>query len=470
MSSTLSAIISVVAVVAIVLGNVAMYFLPYSVTMSDITVTNRNTVGESARRYLSTIQEPVTIYLLEPTGAVDYELYLENVAACSPYITLEKVYYANTPEFYTDRGIAFDYANSLYVESARRGDYLSYVNMFSYTNEALGLKDMSISDYQYYYNMFSSNSSYSEYLSVLAYNTIENYNADAMICAIVEYTTKAIIPTSYYLTGHGERELEVEGGAFAGLGFSECVLENGVPADAASLVINAPTSDITEAEKQALLDFLAVGGSITFITSPENIAMPNLMAVLAEYGMTATADIVTVTKPTDSAQTTDETEEKEMTSEFTPLINTQSDITYVFSGVEYTFTLKDTNNITVDSSVKPSLMLTPLLAVTDGDTTYVVAYSAETAAGSRIAWFTGADSYNDAKSLARFCPIYASTWTMIKYESDVSGIPSVVYNPLPEAITDNDALAVSAALIILPIAFMIVGCVIIIRRRRIKAA
>ena len=468
--STLAAAISVVVIVAMVIGNVALYFLPYNVTMSDMTLTNRNTVGEKAQRYLSMINEPVTIYLLEPTGAVDYELYLENVVACSPYITLERVYYANNPEFYTERGITFDYANSLYIESARRGDYLSYVNLFSYTNTSLGLTNMSISDYQYYYNMFSSNSSYAEYLSVLAYNTVENYNADAMICAIVEYITKDIIPTSYYLTGHGERELEVENGAFAGLGFTACTLENGVPADAASIVINAPKTDISVTEKQALLDFLSIGGSITFVTSPENIAMPNLMAVLAEYGMSATEDIVTVTKPTDSTQTSDETQEEEKTSEFTPAINTQSDILYVFSGGEYTFTLDNTNNIQLDATAKPALLLTPLLAVVDGETTYTVACSAETAAGARIAWFTGADSYNDTKSLARFCPIYASTWTMIRYESDVSNIPSVVYNPLSTAITDNDAVAVSAALVILPLAFVVFGCVVVIRRRRIKAA
>ena len=468
--STLFTAASIVVVIAMVLGNVALYFLPYNVTMSDMTLTHRNSVGKKAQRYLSTIQEPVTIYLLEPTGAVDYEMYLESVAACSPYITLEKVYYENTPEFYTDRGISFDYANSLYVESQRRGDYLSYVNLFSYTNAALGLTDMSISDYQYYYTMFSSNSSYAEYLAVLAYNTVENYNADSMICSSVEYAVKEIIPKSYYLTGHGERELEANDGAFAGLGFTSCTLENGVPADAASLLINAPATDITEAEKQALLGFLARGGEITFITSPENISMPNLMAVLAEYGMSATEDIVSVTKPKDSTQNTEETQETEKTSEFNPTINTQSDIMYLFSDPKYTFSVKDTNNITYDKSVKPSLMITPLLIARDGDTTYTVACSAETAAGARIAWFTGAESYNDTKNLARFCPIAASTWTQIKYESDVDNIPSVVYNPLSTPITDNDAVAVSAALIVLPIAFVAVGCVMIIRRRRVKAA
>ena len=141
-----------------------------------------------------------------------------------------------------------------------------------------------------------------------------------------------------------------------------------------------------------------------------------------------------------------------------------------FSGVEYTFSLNNTNNITVDKSAKPSLILTPLLAVVDGETTYTIAYSAETAAGSRIAWFTGAEAFNDSKSLARFCPIVASTWTLIQYESDVTNVPAVVYEYRSTAITDNDAVAVSVALIVIPIAFVIVGCIIVIRRRRMKAA
>ena len=483
--STLSAIVSIVVLTAMVLGNVALYFLPHSVMMSDMSLTNRNMVGEKAQRYLSSIDEPVTIYLLEPTGTLDYELYLESVAACSPYITVERVYYNNTPEFYSEKGITFDYANSLYVESEKRSDYLSYANFFTYTNATLGLSGISASEYQYYYNLFATNESYADYLSVLMYNTVENYNADAMICALIEYVTKDIIPTSYYLTGHGERALEMENGAFAGLGFSECTLENGMPADAASLIINAPTSDISEAEKQILLDFLAHGGSITFITNSENIAMPNLMAILAEYGMSATEEIVTVTKPADTTQTTEQSEDQsgdqsgdqtgdqpsseEKTSVLTPAINAQSDIMYLFSDAKYTFDVKDANSITFGESTKPGLLLTPLLVAVDGETKYTVACSAETAEDARIAWFTGAESYNDLLSIARFAPITASTWTTIQYESDVTNIPSVVYNPLSTPITDNDAVAVSAALIVVPLAFLVFGCVIVIRRRRAKA-
>ncbi len=474
----ISATLSVLVIVAMVLGNVALYFLPHNVIMSDMTVSSRNSVGNKAQRYLAEVDEPVTIYLLEPTGAVDYELYLASLAACSPNLTVEKIYYNNTPEFYSERGISFDSANSLYIESARRGDYLSYLNLFSYTNSELGLSGMSISEYQYYYNLFSSNSSYSSYLSVLLYNTVENYNADAMICALVEYVTKDVIPTSYYLTGHGERAFEEQNGAFSGVGLYTCTLEDGVPADAASILINAPTSDISEAERDALLGFLERGGEITFITTPENIAMPNLMAILAEYGMSATADIVTVEKTTaeKTSEGDDQSEEdsgeedgKEMTSELTPVINTQSDVMEVFGDSDYTFSVKDANAIVTDDSAKPALILTPLLVAVDGETQYTIACSAETAAGARIAWFTGAESYNDAKSLARFGPIYASAWTIIKYESDVTGIESVVYEPLATAITSKGKVAAAALLIIAPLAFVIYGAVSCTRRRRIKA-
>lgn len=486
----LSALLAIVLVGATILSSAAVFALPRRALMVDMTVTERNTVGIKAQKYLATVDKPVTIYLLEATGAIDYELYLENIAACNSNITLEKVYYANTPEFYTERGITLDYAGSLYIESENRGGYLSYVNLFTYTNATLGLTDMNISDYQYYYNMFSSNAAYVEYLNVLLSTTTENFNADREICSLIEYTVKDIIPTSYYLTGHGEKPLGDENSAFAGYGFVETTLEGGVPADAASIMINAPTSDISTAERDALLEFLSRGGEITFITSASNLDMPNLCSILSEYGLSASKDIVTVAKPAEDKGDAEEgsgsgdtttsegadtgngdgtDEEPERTAEFTPTINTDSDFLYMFESAGVSFSVKDTNAISFNAEAADSLILTPLLTVKDGETSYTIAASAETSDGARIAWFTGAESFNDKKSYASFCPLFASNWTTIEYESDTDGIPSKLYSPLSAAVTSSSAVFVAVVLILIPLAFIGVGCVFYaLRRRAIK--
>ena len=53
------------------------------------------------------------------------------------------------------------------------------------------------------------------------------------------------------------------------------------------MLINAPTSDITEEEAVILVDYLGKGGNITLITDYENIKkLPNLLKICEEYGLT----------------------------------------------------------------------------------------------------------------------------------------------------------------------------------------
>lgn len=67
-----------------------------------------------------------------------------------------------------------------------------------------------------------------------------------------------------------------------------------MPEDADCLFINAPMSDISEAERDTILEYLQAGGKLILITGPlqDGTELTNLEAVMEYYGVTAADGIV----------------------------------------------------------------------------------------------------------------------------------------------------------------------------------
>ena len=73
---------------------------------------------------------------------------------------------------------------------------------------------------------------------------------------------------------------------------SNLITEEKVPDDAACLLINAPASDISESEKDAIIDYLENGGKAMIFSDYTEESMENFDAVLANYGVERTDGIV----------------------------------------------------------------------------------------------------------------------------------------------------------------------------------
>ena len=65
-----------------------------------------------------------------------------------------------------------------------------------------------------------------------------------------------------------------------------------MPDDAACLLINAPTSDISDTEKDAIIEYLENGGKAMIFSDYTEESMTNFDAVLANYGVERTEGIV----------------------------------------------------------------------------------------------------------------------------------------------------------------------------------
>ncbi len=440
----------------------------------DATTANKNSVSNEAKDFLSGLDKQVTLYLLEPTGMENYELYLKRIVATSDNLTLKKVFYADDPMFYIDRDISTDAisANSIIVECGDKYNYLSYYNLFVYSNEKLGATNMSYSEYSYYHTLFASNENYYEYYYSLIYDTTVYFNADAVLCQYIEYTSADIIPTSYYLTGHGEPSVSGVSNPYSQLGLEEInISENEIPKNAASILINIPQTDISDDERQKLLTYLENGGQLTFITKESNLYHENLCAVLCEYGMSAKAGTVAeIVTPEDG----ENTDEKEYVTEFSPSLKTDNDVLYRFQG---TPTVIDANAIEIDVSAKEHLTVIPLLisssesVIENSDTkaSYTLACAVETPSGAKVAWFTGGDAFNKASTDSATAVMYTLVdWVTLEYKSEIGDIPACVYSTPVTQINSIGAKLFAAVIIISAVAIMVSGIVVYYIRKQIK--
>ena len=485
-----SLFLSVVLVAVSLCVTVAAAIVPDTALSYDISGFKRSTASKEAKDFLKTLDEDVTIYLLEPTRLENYELYLENIASCSPYLTLEKVYYSSNPEFYIENELAYNSisANSLLIKCGEKSHYVSYYNLYKYANPSFSITECSYEEYSTYTSNVK-NYYQNDQNTLLAFELGGEmyFNADSVICEVIAYLTADVIPTLYYLDGHGELSLISVANPFSSIGATALSLEEGIPEDAAAILINMPTSDISEAERDMLLDYLRNGGQLTFITTPENLHMPNLCAVLWAYGLSAEDKIVEVSATEaveeDDDEATDEaTEEAEqdtpsltkMTDEFIPVINSNNDVFYKLSSIsDFESTIKGANPIIFDqSSAKESEFITdiPLLTTPagEGEASYTVARAVEAPSGAKIVWFTAGKAMNDVSSDVYVLAVLGLQWVTLQYEDTAPTVAARLYTPSSAIISSMTAIVIPVTIIIVGLAIMTAGGITYYRRRRGK--
>lgn len=163
------------------------------------------------------------------------------------------------------------YNNSLVVECGERSTYVSYEDIYEYD--------------------------YSNYYSTGSYDV--GFAGESALTSAIDYVTNEDLPKLYTLTGHGESALSTN--FQASVDKQNILTESlslltveGVPEDADCLLINAPTSDISESERDAILEYLQAGGKLVLITGPlqDGTELTNLEAVMEYYGVTAEDGIV----------------------------------------------------------------------------------------------------------------------------------------------------------------------------------
>jgi ABC-2 type transport system permease protein len=126
------------------------------------------------------------------------------------------------------------------------------------------------------------------------------FNGEGALTTAIDYVTADDLPVLYIITGHGETDLSatVLADAKADNILTEqlpLLTVTEIPDDAGAVILNAPTSDLTEQERDVLLTYLELGGKMILITSYDSYSdakMPNLAAVARAYGLQAASGLV----------------------------------------------------------------------------------------------------------------------------------------------------------------------------------
>ncbi len=262
--------ISVVFIAAVVLVNLIVGELPSKYSQIDISDSGLYSIGKETEEMLHNLESDVTIYQIAQDGSEDENIksLLKRYEDESKHIEVKQKDPVVNPGFiseYTEDNLS---NNSLIVESGERSKVINYNDMYESSID---------------YNTYS-------------YQTT-GFDGEGQITSAIGYVTSEELPVLYTLEGHGEVSMDstlkdsIEK-ANMEIQTLNLLTEGDVPEDADCVMINAPTSDISAEEKDALLSYLENGGKAMIFTDYTETEMKNLEAVLENYGVQAAEGIV----------------------------------------------------------------------------------------------------------------------------------------------------------------------------------
>ena len=448
---------AVAAVSAVAIA--ALSVLPATVRWIDVSADKIYSTSDTTKGLIDSLDEDVTVYLIDPDGSEPKLVNaIERYCDASKHISFETVDTTKDTKFREDHGLSADATLSfcLVVESAKRWKFVSadalfvwynsqtgYMATSDYSSTLSGLQTM-IDQYSPYYSSMSSaqQQQLQEYIALcetLLYDSTQCLDVENALSTAIEYATAEVIPTFYFLTGHGEKN--TQGGPLDIRGLSK------IPEEAAMLILNTPDEDYSDAETDMLIDFMNNGGRLIVFTGKQNNSMPNLSRLLASAGLSLEPDAI---------------EDEKVTA----TVNTSSDALSLLASTEkVTLDIMKGDSILTDESDK-SLKFTSLYTLDieeeteifdqDGEmqtTTKVVTKNLGVAVTKNsepmLVWITGSDTFNRTQSelddeemkqysVAMYGVSSLILWTGKTFESSLENIAPVAYVPERLAVEGKD--------------------------------
>ena len=265
-----STLLIVIFVAIVVVINMIVGKLPSKYTQIDISDQKLYSIGDETKKVLNNLDKDVTIYQIAQSGSEDETIsnLLQKYADESKHVKVELKDPVVSPKFVSEYTSDQVSSNSLIVVCGDRNKVVNYNDMYESTMD---------------YNTYS-------------YQTT-GFDGEGQITSAIAYVTTENLPVLYTLEGHGEKELDstikedIEKTNME-IKTLNLISEGSVPDDAACLLIDSPSSDISEDEKTALLDYLENGGKAMVFSDYTESTLTNFAAVLENYGVKAADGIV----------------------------------------------------------------------------------------------------------------------------------------------------------------------------------
>ena len=453
-----SFILCLVVLGILIAVNVLVGMLPSRFTQLDISAAQLYSLTADTKVVATNLEQDVTIYWIVQAGKKDtvIEKLLDRYGDLSDHITVVKRdpdVYPTFAQQYTDQTVT---NNSLVVGSGDKSRYIAYEDIYEYDTSG-------------YYTTGSVS---------------QSFDGEGQITSAIDYVVRQDLPQIYLLSGHGEQALsdtfadELARSNYETVADFSLLNVDAVPEDCDALLINAPTSDISEEELTLLRDYIAGGGKLLVFSGPqEEETLPNLHALLADYGVSAAEGIVVDTDRDHYAFTAPYVLMPDIGS---------SEITDPLSEGGYHVIVPIAQGLTVEGSEATALLTTSDEAFSkisgynmstyekeegDIDGPFTLAVSVEdSAAGGRLVWVASDylldEMYNSYSSGANLDLAMNSLSWMIG-ESDAVSIraKSLDYNYL--TISSSAATWLKIVMIgVIPVGFLLLGIDEVLRRRK----
>lgn len=251
------------AVVLTVAVNLSLNYVPEQYSSFDLTKNKRYALQQETKDFLAGLSEDVTIYVLAEQGAGDADLQktLERVKDQSGHVKLRYVSPSKNPNFYQNYTEEEPAANSLIVEGPKRNKVVDYGDIY--------ISEMDYSTYSY---------------------QTTGYDGEGQIVSALSFVTREDMPVFYAVSGHGELALEEKFKNALEKENASCeqlmlYSVDAIPADAAGLILNAPTSDFSKEDAEKVIAYLEQGGSVLIIPTMAKEEMTNFDSILSFYGV-----------------------------------------------------------------------------------------------------------------------------------------------------------------------------------------
>ncbi len=302
-SKPLYGVILIAAVILIaILVNLIFSLFPESIRKPDLSSEQLSRVSDEAAKYLSeSLDGKIEIYHIAEGGMEDETLckFLKNLAKTSENISykfLDVTVQRSLIEKLTETSPDDVQDNTLVVKGEKYSSKKIISPETLYTYETFRINADS-REYEKYGEF-----SYREFVSVYSslsdefeggYAYYENkFSGENTLISAIDYVTTdpEKLPKIYFTVMHGEDSVSeslAELLSLSNLDAQPLTFDKEIPEDAAVIIINAPTSDFTEAEAKMLENYLKNGGKLFVMTAPSNVAsLKNLTKVLESYGLT----------------------------------------------------------------------------------------------------------------------------------------------------------------------------------------
>lgn len=454
-----SVVLALIVLAILVAVNVLFSVLPSKFTQFDISAAQLYSLTSDTKVVATNLDKDVTIYWITQAGQESTVLdkLLDRYQDLSDLITVVKKdpdIYPTFAQQYTDETVV---NNSLVVECGDKSRYISYDDIYQVDTAS-------------YYTTGSVS---------------QSFDGEGQITSAIDYVVSDELPKIYLLSGHGEVALsdtfsnELTRSNYETVEDFSLLNVDEIPEDCDALLINAPTSDISDEELTMLRDYVQGGGKLLVLSGPQKEAsLTNLDTLLADYDVTVSDGIVVDT----------DREHYAFTAPYVLMPDIESsDITDPLTEESSHVIVPIAQGLTVGSNGSVTALLTTSdeafskaagYAMTtyekeDGDTdgpfTLAVSITDSTAEG-KIVWVASDylldDTYNSYSSGANLDLVMNGLSWMIG-KNDAVSIRAKSLNNSYLTISSSSATVLKVVMIgVIPVCFLLLGIDEVLRRRK----